>query len=76
MQGFLHCVWSRRMPYSAAEDGGEKKKKKSASQAHRGSRQGTGCPNNRNFKCYTIYHVYYDLINLHIKETMVQKKAN
>ncbi len=31
------------MPYLAAEDGGEKKKK--SRQAHRGSRQGTGCPN-------------------------------
>ncbi len=30
MQGFLHCVWSPRMPYSVAEKGGEKKKKKSA----------------------------------------------
>ncbi len=31
MQGFLHCVWSPRMPYPAAEKGGgggEKKKKK------------------------------------------------
>ncbi len=30
MQGFLHCVWSPRMPFSVAEKGGEKKKKKSA----------------------------------------------
>ncbi len=28
MQGFLHCVWSPRMPYSVAEKGGGKKKKK------------------------------------------------
>ncbi len=28
MQGFLHCVWSPRMPYSAAEKGGEKTKTK------------------------------------------------
>ncbi len=34
MQGFLHCVWPSRMPYSAAEKG-EKKSR----QAHRGSRQ-------------------------------------
>ncbi len=33
MQGFLHCVWPLRMPYSAAEKG-EKKSR----QAHRGSR--------------------------------------
>ncbi len=28
MQGFLHCVWSPRMPYSVAEKGGGEKKKK------------------------------------------------
>ncbi len=31
MQDFLHCVWSPRMPYSAAEDGEKKKKKKKSS---------------------------------------------
>ena len=31
MQGFLHCVWSPRMPYLAVEGNrGEKKKKKLA----------------------------------------------
>ncbi len=28
MQGFLHCVWSPRMPYSVVEKGGGGKKKK------------------------------------------------
>ncbi len=31
MQGFLHCVWSPRMPYSVAEKGGGEKKKKKKS---------------------------------------------
>ena len=31
MQGFLHCVWSLRMPYSAAEGGGENKRKRKLS---------------------------------------------
>ena len=55
MQGFLHCVWPLKMPYSAAEV----KKKKVGRPIGR-----TGCPNDKYEACelvtfkiwYKIYH--------------------
>ncbi len=55
IQGFLHCVWPPKMPYSTVE-GGEKKNQ----QAHRVSCHRTGCPKyteirNLNLKLYENY---------------------
>ncbi len=50
------------MPYSVVEGGGEKKSR----QAHRGSRQRTGCPNN--IKCFTVMETMEARLSIVIPE--------